>query len=122
MSYGSDELAREDYSTEAAMAPPREERELARAAKQARRDSSDRGPIETALDRCDEAAASLAEVAENLLHRLSPILGPERPEPALGEVRAEGDSSPVASRLDSLRDRMDDARAVLLRVTRRIEL
>lgn len=98
------------------------ERELARAAKMARRDSSDRGPIEQALDRCDEAASSVLEVAENLHHRLGPILGPERPEPALGEVRAEGDSSPLVNRLSMLADRMDDARSVLLRTTRRIEL
>lgn len=119
MSYGEGDAAREDYSTEAAMPT---DRELARAAKMARRDSSDRGPIEAALDRCDEAATSLAEVSENLHHRLAPILGPERPEPALGEVRAEGDSSPLVERLGRLADRLDDARSVLLRATRRIEL
>lgn len=98
------------------------EERLARAAKLARRDSSDRGPIEAALDRCDEAAASLAEVSENLAHRLAPILGPDRPEPALGEVRSEGDSSPLVERLERLASRLDDARGVLLRATCRIEL
>jgi hypothetical protein len=118
MSYGPGEPI-EDYSTEAAPPP---ERELARAAKLARGDQSDRGPIEVALDRCDEAATSLAEVAENLHHRLAPILGPARPEPALGEVRPEGDSSPLVDRLDRLAGRIDDARSVLLHTTRRIEL
>lgn len=120
MSYGAEDAAREDFSTEG-MAPPME-RELARAAKQARRDQSDRGPIESALDRCDEAASSLSEIAENLRHRLGPILGPERPEPALGEVRSAEDSSPLVDRLDRLASRMDDARHVLLNATRRIEL
>ncbi len=119
MSYGDEGTT---YAEGGPIDPPmRAERELARAAKEARR-GADRGPIESALDRCDEAAASLAEVAENLHHRLSPILGPERPEPALGEVRAEGDSSPLVDRLDRLHGRLEDARSVLLRATRRIEL
>jgi len=116
MSYGDSEASTYDGP----MRDP-DERE-ARAAKMARRDSSGGGPVEAALDRCDEAATSLAEVAENLHHRLGPILGPDRPEPSLGEVRAEGDSSPLAERLDRLAGRLDDARSVLLRTTRRIEL
>lgn len=120
MNYRDSEASSYDGPSDSPMRVPDKE-ELARAAKM-RHQSSDRGPIEAVLDRCDEATTSLAELAENLHHRLAPILGPDRPDPALGEVRAEGDSSPLAERLGRLADRLDDARSVLLRATRRIEL
>jgi hypothetical protein len=97
------------------------ERELARAAKMARREDN-RAPVDRALERCDEAATRVLELAENLHQRLGPVLGPERPEPAMGEVRSGDDYSPLAGRLESLADRLTDAAGQLLRTTRRIEL
>jgi hypothetical protein len=96
------------------------EREM-RAAKLARRGEG-MPPVERALSRCDEQAGRVLELAENLHNRLGPVLGPDRPEPAMGEVRQEEDYSPLAGRLESLADRLEVAVSQLLRTTRRIEL
>lgn len=116
MSYGESDAAWEDYSTEAA-APS--EREMRRAKLRA---EDGRAPVERALERCNEQAARVLEMAENLHHRLGPILGPDRPEPAMGEVRNGDDYSPLASQLEVLVDRLADAVATLGRTTRRVEL
>lgn len=124
MSYGDSEASTYDGPSEGPMRDP-DDRELARAAnaKLSRRESpGGRAPIEAALDRCDEVASRVMEHAESLHHRLSPILGPDRPEPALGEVRSSEDSSALANRLDQLAERLDEAVRSLVRTSRRIEL
>lgn len=80
-------------------------------------------PVERALGRCQDAATRLAELTESLHNRLGPVLGPERPEPAMGEVRApDEDYSPLAGRLEGLADDLEHVVSQVLRTTRRIEL
>lgn len=94
------------------------EREL-RAAKRA---ADGQPPVERALGRCQDAATRLSELTENLHNRLGPVLGPERPEPAMGEVRSGDDFSPLAGRLEALADHLEGVVSQVLRTTRRIEL
>jgi hypothetical protein len=104
--------------------PELRERELSRAAamKRSSREPDGLPPVERALSRCDEQATRLLELTESLHHRLGAVLGPDRPEPAMGEVRSGDDYSPLAGRLEALADRLQDAAAQLGRTTRRIEL
>lgn len=81
-----------------------------------------RPPVERALERCDEAVTRALELAEGLHSRLGPVLGPERPEAELGEVRGDSDLSPLAGRLEALADHISAVAAQLSRTTRRIEL
>jgi hypothetical protein len=117
VSYG-DEPARdpEEYD-----GPAMSERERELRIKKARRDEGT-PPVERAFGRCQDAATRLSELAENLHARLGPVLGPDRPEPAMGEVRQEEDYSPLTGRLEGLADGLEAVVAQLLRTTRRIEL
>jgi hypothetical protein len=100
------------------------ERDAAVAIKRSRRDQDPdgRGPVERALDGADEVAARIGELVEETFRRLGPILGPERPEPAMEEVRADGDVSPLADRLDGLTRRLGGSAEALARLLRRVEL
>jgi hypothetical protein len=108
------------YEDEGPVEPRRGLDREARMARAAREDG--RPPVERALERCDEMATRVLEHAENLSHRLAAVLGPERPEPAMGTVRAEEDYAPLTGRLEGLADRLEEAAALIGRTTRRIEL
>lgn len=79
-------------------------------------------PIERELDRADKAARLLDDALTRLNGRLTPVLGPERPEPALGEVRQSDDASQLTNRLAELADRLEHLGALADRTYRRIEL
>lgn len=111
------------YDRDEGVSPEWESEELASAVamKRARVDQ-DRPPIEAALDAADTAAASIAELIEEVFRRVGPVLGPDRPEPAMGEVRQSGDTSVLAERLTDLGARLGGSADALRRLLRRVEL
>lgn len=115
MSYGDEPERDWDAERDAAVAVKRSRRDQELAAR-------DRPPVETALDRADEAAARIAELTEEVFRRFAPVLGPDRPEPAMGEVRQSGDTSALAERLADLGTRLGGSADALARLLRRCEL
>ncbi len=113
MSYGDSEA-----STYEGPMRDGDEREM----KAAKLRDRDRAPVERELDRTAEAISTLDEAIGELHRRLEPILGPERPEPALGEVRQHEDLSPVANRLMEDGDRILNLNRAIRSILRRIEL
>lgn len=111
--YGPENSAREDYSTEAVSSLDREVK---------LRHNADRAPVERELDRFREGLSDLDELIGELARRLAVVLGPERPEPALGEVRQSEDLSPLANRLQEDADRLGLECRALRSILRRIEL
>jgi hypothetical protein len=88
-----------------------------------RRDRDRGHGIERGFDALEKAAQHLGEQVDRAREHLGPILTPERPSPALGEVRTEpDDASPAADRLASLAYRVGSQADALRRVLDRIDL
>lgn len=87
-----------------------------------RRTDRDQPPVASALDRLTKLTSALEVAAAELGERISPVLGPSRPEPAMGEVRADSDSSELAARLHSLADAAENTLHRLGSYSRRVEL
>lgn len=90
--------------------------------REARRAKDSRAPVERELDRIQEAVSETDTIIGELGRRLSAVLGPERPEPALGEVRQTEDLSPLTGRMMEEADRLVTLNGALRSLLRRIEL
>lgn len=110
MSYGAEERAREDYSTES-------DYEV--------RDNRLRKDGPSFSDRANrllEAASAASDALDGLAVKLEPVLGPMRPSPAIGGVNDVAESSDLARLLTDAGDRFDSLRERIRDLTRRAEL
>lgn len=82
---------------------------------------SGRPGLDTRLGRIDRGLQDLGEGLDRVETTLHMILGPERPSPALGQVRAEEESD-LARALDSFAGRIEAATVRLSTLMDRVDL